>query len=40
MKVWDFLMIVAGMVLCFANGALGGVLIFLGFIVFLLGRFM
>jgi hypothetical protein len=35
-----FLMIIAGMRLCFANGVLGGITVLLGFIVFLIGRFM
>lgn len=35
-----FLLIVGGIFACFASGALGGVLILVGFIVFLIGRFL
>ena len=35
-----FLLIVAGIVLLFINGTLGGIVVLLGFIVFLAGRFM
>lgn len=35
-----FVLIVGGMFACFASGVLGGVLILVGFIVFLIGRFM
>ena len=35
-----FLLIVAGIFVCFASGGLGAVLILVGFIVFLIGRFL
>jgi len=35
-----FLLIIGGMVTCFASGWLGGALIIIGFIVFLVGRFL
>jgi hypothetical protein len=35
-----FLLIVGGMFACFASGEIGGILILVGFIVFLIGRFM
>jgi len=35
-----FLLIVGGMFACFASGVLGGLLILIGFIIFLIGRFM
>jgi hypothetical protein len=35
-----FVLIVGGMFACFASDVLGGVLILVGFIVFLIGRFM
>ncbi len=35
-----FLLIVGGIFACFVSGAFGGVLIFVGFIVFLVGRFL
>ena len=35
-----FLLIVGGIFACFASGAVGSVLILVGFIVFLVGRFM
>ena len=35
-----FLLILAGTGLCFANGALGGVVIAIGFVVFIIGRCM
>jgi hypothetical protein len=35
-----FLLIVGGIFTCFASGAIGGVLIFIGFIIFLIGRLL
>ena len=35
-----FLLILGGIAVCFASGALGGALILVGFVVFLIGRFM
>jgi hypothetical protein len=35
-----FLLILAGMAACYYSGAVGGITIFVGFIVFLIGRFM
>jgi len=35
-----FLLILAGMGACFVSGVVGGILIFVGFVIFLIGRFM
>lgn len=35
-----FLLILAGIATCIVSGGLGGLLIFVGFVVFLIGRFM
>jgi predicted amidophosphoribosyltransferase len=35
-----FLVILAGIGTCFVSGGVGGILIFMGFVVFLIGRFM
>lgn len=35
-----FLLILAGIGMCFASGAVGSILIFFGFVVFLIGRCM
>jgi len=35
-----FLTILGGIAVCFAYGPVGGVVIFVGFVIFLIGRFM
>ena len=35
-----FLLILVGIGTCFISGAVGGILIFIGFVVFLIGRFL
>ncbi len=35
-----FLLILVGIGACFISGAVGGILIFIGFVVFLIGRFL